>query len=633
MAIGLHVGGPMLDVWSRAPRATRRVAFLTWSLFVLLPALASAQTTVTAIWDPSPPSEQVSTYEVCIGTSSRSCNIRLASVSASQTSYVFAPPAGQIVYVAVRALNSSGRGNYSLERTFSIPSFSALTNRSTSLLSAILPISLAVSDPDGSPLTFTHTGLPPGVTLNTSTGQITGTPTSAGTFNVTVFVSDGLVTVSRSFLWTVTTGTTTDRTAPALTITSHTSGLVVTSASQTIRGTATDSGKGGSGITIVRVNGQSATGGTASGSNTANWSRTLTLNPGSNTISVEAVDGAGNIQMLQITLQLTTSTSSSTSTSGGTTTTGGPLSVTSLTSSRTSPQPPGTLITFTAGASGGTGPYQFKWLVFDGEVWTVARNWGTSSTYTWSAMQTSSAYQIGVWVRDSTMTSNIGTYNRSMPFVVSSSSSSLTPLTVTALSASRISPQPVGTSITFTATATGGRSPYQYKWWLFNGTTWTLARDWSSSATWAWTPTQPGSSYQVGVWVRDSTMTSDIGTYNKAMTFAISGTSTSSTTTSSTTSGPLRITAVTSNLASPQLAGTRVTFTASAAGGIPPYQYKWWVFDGTVWIVGRDWSTSNTYTWTALPRGSNYVVAVWLRDSTTKANVGNINYSVPFVTR
>jgi cell wall-associated protease len=306
------------------------------------------------------------------------------------------------------------------------------------------------------------------------------------------------------------------------------------------------------------------------------------------------------------------------------------LSLTSLSSSRTSPQVPGTSITFTASASGGTGPYQFKWWLFDGEVWTVARNWGSSSTYAWTPTQTGSDYVIGVWVRDSTMRSDIGTYARSMPFVVSSSSSSSSsaPLTVTALSANRISPQPRGTSITFAATATGGRSPYQYKWWLFDGTTWTIARDWSSSATWAWTPNQPGN-YQVGVWVRDSTMTSDIGTYNKTMTFAISGTSTTSTT----TSGPLRITAVTSNLASPQPAGTRVTFTASAAGGKAPYQYKWWVFDGIEWKILRDWSTSNTYTWTALPRGSNYFVAVWLRDSTTKANVGTLNYSVPFVTR
>ena len=117
-------------------------------------------------------------------------------------------------------------------------------------------------------------------------------------------MSDGLKTVSRSFVWTVTSGATADRTTPALTITSHASGLVVTTARQTISGTATDSGSGGSGISAGPVNGQPAVGGNASASNTANWSKKITLSPGTNTITVDAVDGTGNIQMQQFTLLL-----------------------------------------------------------------------------------------------------------------------------------------------------------------------------------------------------------------------------------------------------------------------------------------------------------------------------------------
>ena len=133
---------------------------------------------VTQTGDASPHSDQVSDYEVCIGTSSLSCNIHRVMVN--QTSYAFAPPAGELVYVAVRASNDRGRGAYSTERKFSIPSFTVPTNHSTAVKAAITPISLNVSDPDGSPLTFTHTGLPLGVTMNSSTGRITGTPTTAG---------------------------------------------------------------------------------------------------------------------------------------------------------------------------------------------------------------------------------------------------------------------------------------------------------------------------------------------------------------------------------------------------------------------------------------------------------------------
>ena len=408
----------MLEASSGVSRVRRRVVFFWWSLCVLLPALASAQTPpVTAMWEPSP-SPQVSHYEVCIGTASLSCNIQFATVDAGQTAYEFAPPAGQLVYVAVRALNSRGRGAFSTEQRFSIPWFAAPNNRSSASNAPIAPIDMSVIDPDASPLTFTHTGLPLGVTMHRRTGRITGTPISAGMHDVTIFVSDGLKTVSRSFLWSVTSGATADVTPPTFTITSHASGLVVTSARQTIRGTATDSGTGGSGIRALRVNGQSAKGGTVSASKTATWSQTITLSSGSNTITVDAVDGAGNIQMQQFTLLLGGSGSSTnTSSSGGGGTSSGPLTITGLTSSLSSPQSVGTSITFFTGATGGRGPYQFKWLVLKDTTWTVVGNWSSSNTYTWRPT-TAGGHRVVVRTRDATTTADVGNVNTSVPFRV-----------------------------------------------------------------------------------------------------------------------------------------------------------------------------------------------------------------------
>src|SRR4029434_3081069 len=159
-------------------------------------------------------------------------------------------------------------------------------NQSTPVGTAVT-LNLSVTDPDGSPLTYSHTGLPVGLVLNTSTGRITGTPTTAGTFNVTVFVTDGLATVQRSFTWTV-TGTS----GPA------------------------------------------------------------------------------------------------------------PLTLTALTSNQPSPQSVNTSITFTATASGGTAQYQCKWWRYDGATWTVLRNWGTSATYTWTPTTPNASYQIRVWARN-----------------------------------------------------------------------------------------------------------------------------------------------------------------------------------------------------------------------------------------
>ena len=82
-------------------------------------------------------------------------------------------------------------------------------------------------------------------------------------------------------------------------------------------------------------------------------------------------------------------------------------------------------------------------------------------------------------------------------------------LTITGLSANRMSPQPVGTSIVFTATASGGAAPYQFKWWIDNGGTSTVGQQWSTSNTFTWTPTSPGSTYVIRVWARNATSTAD----------------------------------------------------------------------------------------------------------------------------
>lgn len=65
---------------------------------------------------------------------------------------------------------------------------------------------VGATDPEGQPLTYSATGLPNGISINTSTGEISGTLgfDTAGVYNVTVSVTDGFHIVSDSFTWTVT---------------------------------------------------------------------------------------------------------------------------------------------------------------------------------------------------------------------------------------------------------------------------------------------------------------------------------------------------------------------------------------------------------------------------------------------
>ena len=67
----------------------------------------------------------------------------------------------------------------------------------------IVSLQLSGADADGDQLTFSATGLPTGLTVAAATGAITGTPTTVGVYTVTATVSDGSLSVSVTFTWTI----------------------------------------------------------------------------------------------------------------------------------------------------------------------------------------------------------------------------------------------------------------------------------------------------------------------------------------------------------------------------------------------------------------------------------------------
>lgn len=93
--------------------------------------------------------------------------------------------------VTVSATNSAGTGSATLVITVS-PSASAPVISSS--LTATGTVGTAFSHQiaaSGSPTSFGATGLPAGLSLNTGNGAITGTPTTAGTSNVTISATNG----------------------------------------------------------------------------------------------------------------------------------------------------------------------------------------------------------------------------------------------------------------------------------------------------------------------------------------------------------------------------------------------------------------------------------------------------------
>ncbi len=198
-------------------------------------------------------------------------------------------------------------------------------------------------------------------------------------------------------------------------------------------------------------------------------------------------------------------------------------------------------------------------------------------------------------------------------------------ITALALTANRTAPQPAGTTITFSATPTGGVAPQEYKWLLHNGVSWTALTGWSTSASFPWTPAAVNSQYRIGVWVRGSGNTTDAGQATSSMDFPIS--------TSTSASAPsVRTVAasISADKPAPQPAGSLITFTATPSGGTAPHQYKWLIHDGAQWTALSGWSTTNAFAWTPAIARPGYRVGVWVRSAGGTDDAGEATASIDY---
>ena len=192
----------------------------------------------------------------------------------------------------------------------------------------------------------------------------------------------------------------------------------------------------------------------------------------------------------------------------------------------------GEIVSFTGSASGGTAPYTYAWDFGDGSTAS-----GSSVSHTYSA---SGSYPVILTVSDS---AGHTAYN-----------SSSVPVSTDLFVSFTYSPSRpnVGDTVTFSATGSGGVSPYAYAWSFgdgTNGTGATVAHAYASATT-----------FQVNVTLSDSAghTATDVQfvTVGGALTGEIS---------------------VTPSL---PLAYELVNFSANASGGFLPYTYSWTFGDG-----------------------------------------------------
>jgi len=216
-------------------------------------------------------------------------------------------------------------------------------------------------------------------------------------------------------------------------------------------------------------------------------------------------------------------------------------------------------VTFTSTTTGGTSPYTITWSFGDGSTGT-----GATVTHTYSTAQSFTVTETG---SDSSSPSQTATSSKSVTV------SPPPPLstTFTFLPSAPL----VNTPEVFTATTTGGASPYTIAWNFGDGST--------------------------------GTGTSITHTYSTAQTFTVTETATdasspSQTTTSSrtvtTSTPPPPSTSFTSSPNNPRV-NSVVTFTSTTTGGTSPYSITWTFGDGgsaTGAIVTHTFTSAQTFT-------------------------------------
>ena len=262
----------------------------TVCLLVLGAAHGAAADSITLEWDPS--GETVG-YKVHVGVVSGSYSQHY-DVGPSTTFTFPSATAGQRYCFAVSAyaLSSMLEGPNSAEicgYSNEPPTLANPGNR-TSTVGQAVTLQLVASDPASQPLTYSATGLPPGLSLMSSTGYISGAGTTAGSYSVTAQASDGVLTASQTFTWAM-TAPAGDTTPPTATISTPTNGTTysTTSSTMSLGGTASDT----VGVTQVRWASDRGFSGVAGG--TTNWSVSgIPLSGGANVITITAVDAAGN---------------------------------------------------------------------------------------------------------------------------------------------------------------------------------------------------------------------------------------------------------------------------------------------------------------------------------------------------
>lgn len=280
----------------------------------------------------------------------------------------------------------------------------------------------------------------------------------------------------------------------------------------------------------------------------------------------------------------------------------------------------GTTVTVTGTATCTTGQTaEYEFWINPGSGYTKVQAYSATNTYAWNTTGLSNGtYTILVRTRRVGSTA-VEDADQTISYTLTGGAPSCNSVTA---SASPASPQVAGAAVNVTgaATCTSGGVPL-YQFWLNSGAGYTLVKDYSTSATWAWNTTgASAATYSVLVRAKGSTSTAALDS-QAIISYTLTGGAPACNTLS-----------VTPSPASPAASGTTVNVTGNATcvgGGTPTYQF--WLDYGTGYQIVQDFSASATWAWnTTTYAGNTYHLLVRSRANGTTTLQGQVtlNYTV-----
>jgi subtilisin family serine protease len=279
------------------------------------------------------------------------------------------------------------------------------------------------------------------------------------------------------------------------------------------------------------------------------------------------------------------------------------ITVSSLSLTTAQPVVTGVPLTLAATASGGSGSleYQFWRYHMGTQRWTLLQAYSPGDRATWTPQAADAgSYYFMLWVRSVGSVNDYDAWRNLGPIEIQPPAPRVTSFTCSPGTLS------LGATLDCAATSAGGE-PVEYKFYDYSVALqkWSMIQDYSATPTVSWRPAVAGQHW-VQVWVRNREATVDYQDWRPTGPFTV-------------IEQPLTLRS--EQRVATASSGVPLTWAVQASGGVPPLQFRFYVFTAATntWSMVQDYSQSNTMTWSP-PAPGQYALMAWARNASSSAD-------------